>query len=100
MQEIAARDIFEPRALFVAIRSISSHGRNLTSPYHPPSRRPLAPSLTSNVILEFSTIARGKHVVPVALVDLVANLDEVAQFKCGAFADELFAVLNVVSYLY
>lgn len=87
------------RAIVVAFRSISSYACYLTSPYDPPPPRPLAPSLTSHIILEFSPIARGKHVVPITLVDLVANLDEVAFFKCRPFADKLFAVLYVVSYL-
>jgi len=59
----------------------------------------LPPSLTSDVILELAAVARAKHIVPVSFINLVADLDQVARFKGGAFANKLLAVLDVVSYL-
>jgi len=65
----------------------------------PPPFLPLPPSLTSDVILELAAVARAEHIVPVSFIDLVADLDQVAWFKGGAFANKLLAVLDVVSYL-
>lgn len=61
---------------------------------------PFPPFLTSDVILEFTAVARTEHVISIALVDLIANFDEVARLKGGALANQLFAVLDVVSHLF
>ena len=89
------------------MRSQKGNGIDKKEQPHPPSYPcmsaslpPFPPTLTSDVILKFATVPRTEHVISIALVDLIANLDEVARLKCGALADQLFAVLDVVSHLF
>lgn len=54
---------------------------------------------TAYVVLELAAVPRAEHVVSVALVHLVADLDQVPRFENVALTDEFFPIFDVVPHL-